>query len=170
MVDNSTQMDYAGNTIIAKDIILGIGSGLGASGSSASSVSTSIGMISFLKFVAPAVNFNVASTDTPVAITLPAGINNYIVNKVSICNASHTLVTATVGVFGAASGGTPTISANQAITVTNGTANTALNTQSLTLASAATIAYNLSTLYVRVGTAEGTAATADVVITIQLLN
>lgn len=124
----------------------------------------------FQRFVLPAVNFNAGTTDTALNITLPTGLKNYVVHSVRIVNANHTLVTATVGVFSAAGGTGTTIAADQAITVTSGTANTALNTQALTLSPASTTAFNFPVLQIRVGTAEGAAATADVVVIIQLIN
>jgi len=128
------------------------------------------GGAAYKRYIATAVNFNATNTDTSIPITLSTGLKNYLVQSVRIVNANHTLVTATAGVFSAAGGTGTTIAADQAITVTSGTANTALNTQGLTLSPASTIAFNFPTLFFRVGTAEGAAATADVVITIQELN
>lgn len=124
----------------------------------------------FQRFVATGVDFNTASTDTVLAFSLPSGLKNYVVQSIRISNASHTLVTATVGVFSAAGGTGTTIAASQAITVTSGTANTALNTQALTLSPASTIAFNFTSLFIRVGTAEGAAATADVTVVLQYIN
>jgi hypothetical protein len=115
------------------------------------------------------VNFNSATTDNSITIKLPFGVVNYAIDSIWISKASHTLVTATIGVFTAASAGGQTIAADQAITVTSGTADTNHNTQSLTLTNGTTECYNDLALFVRIGTPEGAAATADVTIFIKPL-
>ena len=116
--------------------------------------------------VAVGVNFNVGTTDTPITIPpLPAGAWGYTVNPVRIGNASHSLSTATVGVF-TSTGGSGTIAADQAITITTGTLGSNNNAMTLALTNAATQAYSATTLYVRVGTPESATATADVTITL----
>lgn len=117
-----------------------------------------------LRFTAKAVNFNSANSDTSVAITLPAGVARYAIDSVWLNNASTSISTATVGVFTGAGGGGQTIAANQAITVTAISTDANNNAQSLTLTHGTTEAYNDTTLFVRVGTAQGSAATADVII------
>src|SRR5260221_6291932 len=112
------------------------------------------------------VNFNATNTDNAVTITLPGNIERYSINSIRLNNASASISTATVGVFTGAGGTGQTIAANQAITVTSAATDTNNNTQSLTLTNGNTEAYNDATLYVRVGTAQGTAATADVVVII----
>ena len=57
------------------------------------------------------VNFNGANTDTPIAIALPTGFTRYQVVGCIISGASHTLVTATAGLF-TAPGGTGTAIVN----------------------------------------------------------
>jgi hypothetical protein len=121
------------------------------------------------RFALKTVNFNSANTDNTLAITLPAGIQRYAVEAVWLSNASVSISTATVGVFTAAGGTGQTIAANQAITVTAAAADNNNNAQSLTLTNAATEAYSDTTLFVRIGTAQGVAATADVVVFIRPL-
>lgn len=121
-------------------------------------------------FLAKGVNFNATNTDTSVAVTLPPGITRYAVSSVWLNNASASISTATVGVFTAAAAGGQTIAANQAITVTATATDTLNNAQALTLTAATTKAYNDTTLFVRVGTAQGSAATADVLITLTYLS
>ena len=123
-----------------------------------------------LRFVLEDVNFNSANTDNTVAINLPGDVTQYVVNSVRIAKASASISTATLGVFTAAAAGGQTIAANQAITVTQTATDTNNNTMSLTLTNANTEAYNDTTLFVRVGTAQGSAATADVIVTIHLLS
>jgi hypothetical protein len=117
-----------------------------------------------LRITLSAVNFNSANTDNAVTIPLPSGITRYAITRVMLSNASASISTATVGVFTSTGGGGQTIAANQAITVTATAADTNNNAMQLALTNANTMAYNDATLQVRVGTAQGSAATADVVI------
>lgn len=110
------------------------------------------------------VNFNAANTDTIVTFTLPPGVSRYAVGSVWLNNASASISTATVSIRTGAGATGATIAAAQAITVTATATDTVNNAQSLTLTNAATEAYNDLTLYVRVGTAQGSGATADVII------
>lgn len=121
-------------------------------------------------FLLKGVNFNSANTDNAVSISLPPGISRYAVSSVWINNASASISTATVSVRTGAGATGATIAAAQAITVTATATDTVNNAQSLTLTNAATEAYNDTTLYVRIGTAQGSAATADVLITLIYLS
>lgn len=118
------------------------------------------------------VNFNSANTDNAIAIPVPNGAVGYLPITTRICNASHDISTATFGLFtAAAGGGTPIIAGGTAITVTAtalGSNNNAMNVGST---NAQTLAFAPATtpLYFRVGTAEGAAATADVVLTLTWL-
>ena len=127
----------------------------------------------FIVYTSKGVNFNSANTDTGVALTnFPAWASRFTVNSVLITNASGTLTTASAGVFTSTSAGGNTLAVNQTLTVTNSTDATANNMQALTLTNVSTASYLLSalphspTLYVRVGTAQGVAATADVTLTL----
>lgn len=115
-------------------------------------------------------NFNTTNTDNAVTFTLPPGLSRYAVSSVWLCNASASISTATVSVRTGAGATGATICAAQAITVTATATDTVNNAQSLTLTNAATESYNDTTLYVRTGTAQGGAATADVVINLLYLN
>jgi hypothetical protein len=159
----SIQANVGGQDVICNDIVVGVTQSMGADPAAKG------GGQNGAKYTARGVNFNAGTTDTALLLPLPTGAKNYVVSAIYITNASHTLVTATLGVFSGAGGTGTTIAADQAITVTNGTANTALNTQALTLSPAATICFNYGTLYIRVGTAEGAAATADVTICLTYL-
>lgn len=163
-----TPVNYGGEDILCNDVVVGVSSGSGATGISGIGLPVG-GGLSSAKYTYRGVNFNTATTDYTLNMPLPTGAKNYTVDFIYITNASHTLVTATVGVFSAAGGTGTTIAADQAITVTNGTANTALNTQALTLSPAATIAFNFANLFIRIGTPEGAAATADVTVGLRLL-
>lgn len=116
------------------------------------------------------VNFNSANTDNAVTFTLPPNVSRYAVASVWLNNASASISTATVSVRTGAGATGATIAAAQAITVTATATDTVNNAQSLTLTNAATEAYNDLTLYVRVGTAQGSAATADVIINLTYLS
>lgn len=113
------------------------------------------------------VNFNAGNTDTQIAVALPPGYTRYKVSKVTICNASQTLTTATAGLFTQAAGaGVAIVTAASAITVATAADNTANNTQDMTVNNAGTIDYNVTPLFFRVGTAQGAAATATVILTV----
>lgn len=118
--------------------------------------------------VAKAVNFNAGNTDTQIPIVLPPGHVNYRLETLYIANASQTLTTATFGLFGAAGGaGTVVIAGGTAITVSTAAANSGNNMQ--TVAGNSSVSLNLSTLFFRVGTAQGAPATGDVIISIRPL-
>lgn len=123
--------------------------------------------VSILNACTAGINFNAGNADTAIALTMPTGFTRLIPFRVNITNASHTLVTATFGVFSTtAGGGAAIVAGGTAITVsgtTDASANNAMSlnavqTTSLVSASLATP----NTVYFRVGTAEGAAATADV--------
>lgn len=120
--------------------------------------------ISRLSVTAKAVNFNAGNTDTSITVTMPPTITTYVVNTIRIANASASISTATGGVFTAAAGGGVAIASNQALTVTTGAANTNNNTETMTQTTPTTQSYNVGTLFFRVGTAQGSAATADVIL------
>lgn len=117
-----------------------------------------------------AVDFNSANTDNAIAITLNPGSSRYRVNACFISGASHDLSTATCGLFtAAAAGGTAIVTSGTAITVTATTEGTNANMQSLTINNGTTQSWNLTTLYFRVQTPEGAAATGNVTLDIQPL-
>lgn len=116
---------------------------------------------------ATGVNFNSTNTDTAISVVLPVGVTNYLVATVRIANASASISTATWGLFSATGGGGTAIEgAGQTISVTTAAANTNNNSMSATPTNAATQSFNFATLYFRVGTAQGSAATGDVMVTI----
>ncbi len=113
------------------------------------------------------VNFNSANTDNAITLpTLPDWATRFIVNRVYISHASQTLTTSTHGVFTNTGGGGTAIQADTATTVNTASDATASNIQntatgfvgSFVLASLPVA----NTIYFRVGTAQGAAATADV--------
>lgn len=122
----------------------------------------------YISVVAKGINFNQTSTDNAMAFTLPTGTTTYKVEKVTVWGASHTLTTATASLYTAASAGGVAIVADGALTPTSGTADTALDMQDLTIASATT-AFTDTPLYFRLGTPEGAAATANVTIILRIL-
>jgi hypothetical protein len=109
------------------------------------------------------VNFNSANTDTAITVRLPPGFSNYRVTAVVISGASASLSTATFGVFtSTGGGGTAIVSGGTAITVTATATATNNNMQSVSPNNTSTQSYNAATVYCRVGTAEGSAATGTV--------
>jgi hypothetical protein len=111
------------------------------------------------------VNFNSANTDNAINIPLPTGYSNYRITGILISNASASLTTATCGVFSATGGGgTAIVASATAITISTGSTNTNNNQQVLTFSNSNTEAFNFSTIYFRVQTAEGSAATGTVTV------
>ena len=110
------------------------------------------------------VNFNSANTDNAVNIVLPPGFTRYRISGIFIMHASASISTATFGVFTSPAGaGTAIVNAATALTVVTASESTNNNMQVVSANNVNTLCYNNSTLYFRVGTAQGSAATADVV-------
>jgi hypothetical protein len=156
---------------IANNTLLGNSSGSAAapSAQSAANVNGVLGT-NLITCRITGVNFNSANTDNAIAITLPTGFSNYLINGVYISNASASLTTATAGLFTASGGGGTAIAAGgSAITVSSSSANTANNSMSMSLAAgvSTTQSFNAGTLYFRIGTAQGSAATATVTVVIR---
>lgn len=112
------------------------------------------------------VNCNSATTDTAITLYLMPG-TNFTVTKLQVNNASVSLTTATASLYTATggSGGSGTaLAADQALsalTVPTSNANLTLaSAASNTVLNAATLAL-ANTLYLRIGAAQGAAATAD---------
>jgi len=109
------------------------------------------------------INVNSANTDIIVPLNLLPGAN-FIVRQINFNNASISLTTATIGVFTAAAGGGTAIMANAALSsltapTVNFDATVSAAAQALVL-NQATLS-NPNNLYIRVGTAQGAAATVD---------
>lgn len=101
-----------------------------------------------------AVDLNVGATDTPITM-LSA---NYIVRRIVVTNASTNLTTATAGVFNTV-GGVGTIAADQVLTALTAAA----LFRDLTLsAPGTTTRQTAAQLFLRCGTPQGAAASADV--------
>ena len=110
-----------------------------------------------------AVNLNSANSDNAIPIVLPVGFTRYVLHKIFVSHASVSLTTATAGVFSSTGGGGSTIVTNAALSSITSTAeNNAANLMAMTIALGASNSLNFSTLQFRVGTAQGSAATADV--------
>lgn len=110
---------------------------------------------------AKAINLN-AIADTAITLTIPAGATFRIQAGVLVNNGTTaSLTTARVGVFSAAGGGGSALFADQAVSaITTNAVNT--NAASLNLAIAlGAAALNFTTVYLRVGTAQGAAASGD---------
>ncbi len=119
---------------------------------------------------ADAVNFNSGNTDTTVTINVPAGVTRYRIHSITISGASHDISTATCGVFtSSGAGGTAIVTSGTTITVTATAESTNNNMQTLTVNNQSTLSYSNTSLFFRVQTAEGAAATANVHFFIQPL-
>lgn len=114
--------------------------------------------LGLLRACVTGVNFNSANTDTAIPIG-NIGSTRYYPFAIDISNASHTLTTATIGLF-TGTGGSGTIIADGAVTVSATTPGSANSSQQR--AAASTVSYNNTSVQLRIGTAEGAAATADV--------
>lgn len=119
------------------------------------------------------INFN-SIADTAFAFTMPSGFTRIQLDRIEISNASHTLTTATFGVFTAtAAGGVALIASGTAITVASTSDQGVNNMQSQNgLTTTSAIAASLATpntIYFRVTNGEGAAATADVTAVLRVL-
>jgi hypothetical protein len=120
-----------------------------------------------LVVAAKAVNANLVG-DTALVIPLPSGFTRYRVTRVTALAPSISLTAAQAAVYTAVVGGGVVICSPQALSgLTNATAATAGNAIDLTLALAAATFFIATTLYFRITTAQGAAATVDVVLHIQ---
>lgn len=124
-----------------------------------------------LRIASRTVNFNPSVTvDVTISIPLPVGSSRYIVERVQLANASANISTAKVNLFTGAGGtGTAIVGSSTAVTVTTSASDTANNTQALTINSGDTISYNDTSLFFRITTPQGSAATADVILFIKAL-
>jgi len=120
-------------------------------------------------------NFNATNgTDLcSFAITLPTGYTRYIPTQVIVSNASHTLATAVIGLFTAASGGGTAIEASIALTNVSSTSDATNNNCLVTTVTDSTsrswTVASYPSVFVNLVTQEGAASTGDVSLVIQLL-
>lgn len=169
MALTQNDIDWGGMTPHFNDIYYGATSQGQIGTKLDSSLITSLQQPGTISITTTGVNMN-ATGDTSIAIpALPTGYTRYLVNAIYISNASHTLASASVGVFTAASAGGQTVAAAQTPTVTATADATVNNSQALTLTNANTMSYlaaTETTLFFHVATGEGTAATATVTVVI----
>lgn len=108
-------------------------------------------------------NFNSASADQAIPISAPSAL--YMLDAITINNASLSLTTAAGGFYtAAAQGGVALVAATQAYSTLTSAANDAAGSaMSATIATAgATNALDLPVIYFNLTTAQGAAATADI--------
>lgn len=114
------------------------------------------------------VNFNSGNNDNAIFLPLPFGLTRFFVLRVDTHNANHSLTAANFGVFAAPGGaGQAIIAAGTALTVSataNATLNNMQSTGSLAVDFVGSALSPANTIYYRVGTAEGAAATGDVTV------
>lgn len=118
----------------------------------------------FLAVTVTGVNFNSANTDTAITIALPTGYTRWRLNGCNITGASGSLTTATAGIFTGAGGTGVTLSADTALTVSTASENTNNNCQGMNIINGGTTSLTVTTIYFRVGTPQGVAATANLFI------
>jgi Major tropism determinant N-terminal domain len=117
--------------------------------------------------LAKAVSANLV-TDTPLVVLLPPGVTRYRVTRVTALAPSVSLTAAQAAVYTAASAGGTAICSPQALSgLTSSSPGVAGNAIDLTLALAAATFFTATTLYFRISTAQGAAATFDVILHIQ---
>jgi hypothetical protein len=139
---------------------------LTASGTiAASSLTVGAAPVGALSVHLSAVDFNVTNTDYPVTIVLPTGYTRYRMLSINISGASGSISAATVGAFTAAAGGGTTMAADQAVTITTASENTANNCMALVTTGTNTQSYNDLAVFFRIGTTAGAARTANVTFT-----
>lgn len=123
-----------------------------------------------LRYTLNNVNLNSANTDNTFSFSLPSGFTRWQVFRCLVTNASTSLTTVTAGLFTGAGGIGQTIAANQALSsITQTAANVTGNMFLMSITNPNSEAYSVSTVYFRIGTAQGSAATADVVLQISPL-
>lgn len=112
------------------------------------------------------VNFNSANTDNSITLTAPTGYSRYQLSTVMISHCSATATTATFGIFtAAAGGGTAIVASGTAVTVSTASENSANNAQFPSIAVGgwgSTRTQNVTPLFFRVQTPQGSAVTCDV--------
>ena len=118
--------------------------------------------------IAKAVSANLVA-DTPLLVPLPPGVTRYRVTRVTVLAAFGVPLTAAqAALYNAASGGGVAICSPQALSgLTSSSPATAGNAIDLTLALAAATFFTATTLFFRITTAQGAAATVDVILHIQ---
>jgi hypothetical protein len=117
--------------------------------------------------IAKAVSANLVA-DTPLIVPLPPGVTRYRVTRVTLLAPSVALSVAQAALYNAVSGGGVAICSPQALAgLTSSSPATAGNAIDLTLALAAATFFTATTLYFRITTAQGSAATVDVILHIQ---
>jgi hypothetical protein len=121
-----------------------------------------------LMVVAKAVSANLVA-DTSLPIELPDGVTRYRVTRLTVIADSGVPLTAAQAALYNASGGTGVaIASPQALAaLTSTAAATAGNAMDLTLALAAATFFTATTLFFRITTAQGSAATVDVILHVQ---
>jgi len=165
VIPNATLGTMANNTIKGR-----VTAGTGSPEDMTAAQTQSVTSQGYIVFSVSGVNANSANTDTAVTITLPTGYTKYRIANVFSYNPSTSLTTATAGVFTSTGGGGVAVVSNVALSaLTTGTADTAGSFLNHTVTLSVTAYFNDATLYYRIGTAQGSAATVDFAIYIQAL-
>jgi hypothetical protein len=119
------------------------------------------------RLAAIGVNANVVG-DTAITVPLPAGMTRYRIGRVTVLNASVPLTAAFAAVYSASGGGGVGVVTPQALnTLTTNAPNSAGNASDLPMALTPATFFTAPALYFRITTAQGAAATVDVVVQIE---
>ncbi len=131
---------------------------------------TIIGRSPIPRLILSAANANSVG-DNSIIVRLPPGFTRYRVTRITALHPSISLTAAFAAVYTGASAGGVAIASPQALSgLTSTSANAAGNAIDLTLALAAATYFTATPLYFRITTAQGSAATVDVVIEIEPYN
>lgn len=126
----------------------------------------SLAVVGELVFRASGVNLNSVG-DTAFALALPGGVTRYQVRGIQLINPSTSITTAQAAVYTGSGGGGVAVASPQALSaLTNNSDATSGNGMTMTLALPSATFFNDGTLYFRVTTPQGGAATCDVAIQI----
>jgi hypothetical protein len=115
-----------------------------------------------MTYGATGINCNSANTDNLVTITFPPGFTKYQLFRAYAYNPSTSLTTATAGIYtAAAAGGFNLVTTTALSPLTTNAVNTAGASMTFTPNLSTTGYLTSTTLYFRIGTAQGSAATVD---------
>lgn len=127
----------------------------------------------YIIITATGVNFN-SVADTALAFTLPTGFTRIKFVNLSVTHASASISTSVIGLFTATGGGGTNVISSGTVTVTSTSENTNNNAQGFLFSNLASTSYlpsgfgTANTLYFRPTTPQGSAATADVELIMQI--
>lgn len=115
------------------------------------------------------IDFN-ALGDTPFTFTLPTGFSTYYLNHIFIIGVSGTFTTARIGIYSSPSQGGYAVMGQTALSpITTVSPNTAGQLYTASAPAVVSTAFTYTTLYINVGTAQGSLSTGHVIFSIRPL-